>query len=604
MFSTIKGSLSLLSHRQKIALALLAVATLLINTLDIVAISLLSLIGAIALGETRIEITPWLNEFDRTTLVIVLMMIAAAVFCFKTISGIFLTKIRQNFLAKLEVYYSDIIASNIFEGGLSTTKRYSRSNLEWSILRSTSLAFGKVLGGFLSLFAEASLSLLILALFFYTDWVSALIVGVYFSLVLLVFQAVTHKRVSTTGADYTEGSVSVGQAITDTLTSYKEISVHSRMSFFLERLSAARSRVAHGDALQAYVQQIPRLIVELALIIGAIGFVAFEFATSSGNPELSAITIFIIGSLRIMSSLLPLYRSYMQLRYFGPQAVSSQSLVREARVEKMRRLNEEQSVTTDDLKPIPKPSGALSISLKGVSFRYQDQVDGKVTIENVSLEIEPGSAVALIGPSGAGKSTLVDLLLGLYEPCSGEIQCSGMKPQAMREAFPGSMSYVPQKPGLVSGSIRDNIALGIPPDEVDDDALWQSIRRAQLEDFINELPEGINSYLGEQSDALSGGQMQRIGVARALYTEPSLLVLDEATSALDAETEASISASLDKLRGHTTTVIVAHRLSTVQHADRVFVIDKGRLIASGKLKELEKSVPLIKKYIALMSLDA
>lgn len=132
-----------------------------------------------------------------------------------------------------------------------------------------------------------------------------------FSLVLLVFQAVTNKRVSTTGAAHTEVSVSVGQAITDTLTSDKEISVHSRMSFFRERLSAPRSQVAHGDALQAYVQQIPRLIVELALIVGAIEFVAFEFATSLGNPELSAITIFIIGSLRMMSSLLPLYRSYI-----------------------------------------------------------------------------------------------------------------------------------------------------------------------------------------------------------------------------------------------------------------------------------------------------
>ena len=148
-----------------------------------------------------------------------------------------------------------------------------------------------------------------------------------------------------------------------------------------------------------------------------------------------------------------------------------------------------------------------------------------------------------------------------------------MTPQALRSAFPGRMSYVPQKPGLVSGSIRENIALGIPPDEVDDDALRQSIRLAQLEDFINELPEGINSLLGGQNDSLSGGQMQRIGLARALNTEPNLLVLDEATCALDAETEASISESLDKLRGRATTVIVAHSLSTVQHADRVFVID-------------------------------
>ena len=594
----------MLSARQKIAVALLAFATLAINTLDIVAISLLSLIGAIALGETRIENLPRLEELDSNTLVVVVMMIAAGVFAFKTVSGIFLAKIRQNFLAKLEVHYSDMIASNIFEGGLSSVKRYSRSNLEWSVLRSTSLAFGSVVGLSLSLFAEVSLTVFILALFFFTDWVSAIVVMLYFSLVLLVFQAVTHEKVANTGSDYTAGSVSVGQAITDTLTTYREIAVHSRISFFLQRLSAARSQVAHGDALQSYMQQIPRLIVELALIVGAIGFAAFQFGTSSGSPDLAVISIFIIGSLRMMSSLLPLYRSYMQLRHYGPQAISSQSLVREAREESIQRLNEKKSKLENQPNPMAKPSGALSVSFSGVSFSYKDQVDVQTIIDSVSLEIESGSAVALIGPSGAGKSTLVDLLLGLYEPSSGKIACSGTSPHALRDAFPGLMSYVPQKPGLVSGSIRDNIALGVPHNQVDEEALWQAIRLAELEEFITDLPNGVDSHLGEQNDSLSGGQMQRIGVARALYTEPSLLVLDEATSALDAETEASISDSLDKLRGRTTTVIVAHRLSTVQHADRVFVIDKGRLIASGKLKELEKSVPLVRKYIALMSLDS
>lgn len=594
----------MLSARQNFAVALLAFATLAINALDIVAISLLSLIGGIALGETQTQNLPWLEDFDSNALVIVLLMIAAGVFAFKTVSGIFLTKVRQNFLAKLEVYYSDIIASNIFEGGLSAVKRYSRSDLEWTILRSTSLAFGAVVGSSLGLFAEVSLTVFILALFFYTDWVSALFVMLYFTLILLLFQWVTHEKVANTGSDYAEGSVSVGRAIADTVTSYKEIAVHSRTSFFLQRLSVARSQAAHGDALQTYMQQIPRLIVELALIVGAIGFAAFQFSTSSGNPDLAVISIFIIGSLRMMSSLLPLYRSYMQLRHYGPQAISSQSLVREARVENIRRLNKKKTKLENQPNPVARPSGALSVSLRDVSFGYQDQVVAQTTIDGVSLVIEPGSTVALIGPSGAGKSTLVDLLLGLYQPSSGEIVCSGITPQVLRDAFPGLISYVPQKPGLVSGSIRDNIALGVPHNEVDEEAVWESIRLAELEEFITGLPNGVDSRLGEQNDSLSGGQMQRIGLARALYTKPSLLVLDEATSALDAETEASISESLEKLKGRTTTVIVAHRLSTVQHADKVFVINKGRLIASGKLKELERSVPLVKKYIALMSLDS
>ena len=604
MFSTIVGSLSLLSGRQKFAVALLAVSTLFINSLDIVAISLLSLVGSLALGGAGIDTWPWLDGLEQNTLVISVLLIAAGVFAIKTVSGIFLTRVRQRFLATLEIYFSRIIAANIFSGELSTVKKYSRSHLEWTILRSTSLAFGTVVGQSLSLFAEVSLTLFILALFFYTDWVSALVVLVYFALVLLVFQLVTQRKVAGTGSDFAGGSVLVGQAISDTLAAFKEISVHSRIPHFLQLISDARARTARASALQAYMQAIPRLVVELALIVGAIGFAAFQFATTAGSPDLAVISIFIVGSLRMMSSLLPLYRAFMQLRYEKPQALASQALVREARA--ASAAISETSLTREGTAPraIREISGAIAVTLDDVTFRYRDRGEPEITIDRVSLKIDPGTTVALIGPSGAGKSTLVDLILGLHEPSSGEVLFSGLMPKTLRDMSPGLVSYVPQKPGLISGTLRDNIALGLPVDEVDEEALAEAIRVAQIEDFIDGLPEGINSHLGKQTDGLSGGQIQRIGVARALYTRPKLLVLDEATSALDAETEASITDSLYQLGGQVTTIVVAHRLSTVQHADTVFVIDKGKLVASGKLRDLERDVPLVKKYIALMSFDS
>ena len=604
MFSTIVGSLSLLSRRQRVAISLLAMATLFINSLDIVAISLLSLVGGLALGEGSIENLPWLDGLDRNTLVISVLLIAAGVFAIKTVSGVLLAKVRQDFLAALEVYFSGIIAGNIFSGELSSVKQFSRSHLEWTILRSTSLAFGSVVGQSLNLFAEASLTLFILVLFFYTDWISAFVVLAYFAVVLSIFQLITHRRVARTGSDFADGSVSVGQAISDTLAGFKEISVHSRIPHFLMRISEARARTARASALQGYMQAIPRLIVELALIIGAIGFAAFQYATTAGKPDLAVISIFIVGSLRMMSSLLPLYRSFMQLRYDRPQAFASQALVREARDASLS-IPETSAMGRDTASgAIQEISDALKVTLNNVKFHYRDRGKPEITIDGVSLTIEPGSTVALIGPSGAGKSTLVDLILGLHKPSSGEVLCSGLEPKALRDKFPGLMSYVPQKPGLVSGTLRENIALGVPTDEVDEEALWEAIRVAKIEEFINGLPDGINARLGEQTDGLSGGQIQRIGVARALYTRPKLLVLDEATSALDAETEASITDSLYKLGNQVTTIVVAHRLSTVQHADTVFVIDKGKMVASGKLRDLERDVPLVKKYIALMSFDS
>ena len=604
LLSTIVGSLSLLSDRQKLAVGLLALTTLFINSLDIVAISMLSLVGALALGQGGIENLPWLDGLDQNTMVIGVLVIAAGVFAVKTVSGVFLTRVQQRFLANLEIYFSRIIAANTFSGELTAVKKYSRSHLEWTILRSTSLAFGSVVGQSLSLFAEASLTLFILALFFYTDWVSALVVLAYFTVVLLIFQLLTQRRVAQTGSDFAEGSVSVGQAISDTLAGFKEISVLSRVPFFLERISEARARTARAHALQAYMQAMPRLVVELALIVGAIGFTAFQFMTNAGSPDLAVISIFIVGSLRMMSSLLPLYRSFMQLRYVQPQAYASQALVREAQSLRTTVWDTPEDKGQATREPIQEIFGGLEVTLDDVSFHYNDRGERESAVDRITLTIEPGSTVAFIGPSGAGKSTVVDLILGLHKPTSGQVLCSGLNPKALRDDFPGLMSYVPQKPGLISGTLRDNIALGIPVDEVDEEALWEAIRVAQIENFINGLPDGINSHLGEQTDGLSGGQVQRIGVARALYTRPQLLVLDEATSALDAETEASITGALSGLGGQTTTVVVAHRLSTVQHADTVFVIDEGKLVASGNLRDLERDVPLVKKYIALMTFGA
>ena len=582
---------------------MLAIATLVVNILDVVAIALLGLVAALALGGGNPPDLPFLGELDRNTLVLALLIGAGLLFAIKTFSGLFLTRIRQNFLASLEVYYSEIIANSVFTSGLRSMKRFSRPALEWTILRSTSLAFGSVVGAALALFAEASLAILILALFFYTDWLSALLVMGYFSLVLAVFQLSTHKKVQSTGSAFTDGSISVGSAISDLFVSYREIVVSSRLQYFLRRLLVARNQVARGSALQNYMQQIPRLVVELALILGAIGFAALQFATSDGKPDLALISVFIVGSLRIMSSLLPLYRSFMQIRYEAPQAKSSQDIVREAQVQETRKHSPPEFEETSKKVPPLDSQRGIAVSFSDVSFSYDDRGASNISLKNISLRIEEGSTVAIIGPSGAGKSTLVDLMLGLLKPSKGQILCSGFSPDFVREAVPGLMSYVPQKPGLISGTVRDNIALGIPPDEIDEISLWRAIRLARIEEFVKSLPSGVDEGLGEQGDALSGGQMQRLGLARSLYTAPKLLILDEATSALDAETEASISESLDELRGHTTTVVVAHRLSTVQHADVVFVIDKGELIASGSLKELEKDVPLVKRYISLMSLE-
>jgi ABC-type multidrug transport system fused ATPase/permease subunit len=220
----------------------------------------------------------------------------------------------------------------------------------------------------------------------------------------------------------------------------------------------------------------------------------------------------------------------------------------------------------------------------------------------VSISASAGKIIAIVGPSGAGKTTLVDVLLGVIEPDMGSIKVSRVTPLEAIAKWPGAISYVPQDVMVVNGSIRENVALGYPLEAASDELVNSALSIASLSDFVANLPEGLDSNLGERGGKISGGQRQRIGIARALFTKPKLLVLDEATSALDGDTEESISTDIQKLKGSTTVVLIAHRLSTVRDADLVLYMDKGEIVARGTFEEVRNSVPDFDRQAKLMGL--
>jgi len=604
MLRTIGRSWGLLSDRQKTALALLALARVLANGLDILGIAMIGAVGALALG-SAVSI-PFLDQLSikPDTLFLGILLAAGTVFVVKTVLGIALARTTMLYLAKIETLYSIQVARSIFLGSLSHLRKQSRPEIEWAILRSTSVAFTSLLGQAMVFVAEASLAILVFGFLFFTDWPSAIAVTLYFSLILAMFQIYSQRILATAGSEYSQGSVAVNQAISNLTNAFREIKVLSKTLVFMDSLAESRGQVARGAATNLYLGSIPRLIAEVGLIAGAIGFVAFQYVRGDGVLNVVIFGVFLMGSLRMMSALLPLQRAFMAIKFDAPSAAAAQDLLAELK----GSLREEDVQPTNPNSSHHSPAFALGeggygVSLKDLSFEYGDTQDSSPVLHNISLSIEPGSVVAFIGPSGAGKSTLVDVILGLNQATFGTVECSGMSPVALRTLSPGSISYVPQKPGLVSGTIEQNIALGVPMEEIDHVALWDAITAAKLTELVASLPNGVKSSLGKQSDSLSGGQIQRLGLARALYTKPRLLVLDEATSALDAETEAVISESLASLKGHTTLIVVAHRLSTVQKADVIHVLDQGRIIASGTFQELRKGSPLVKKYVQLMSLD-
>lgn len=266
----------------------------------------------------------------------------------------------------------------------------------------------------------------------------------------------------------------------------------------------------------------------------------------------------------------------------------------------------------EDLKENPSPAFSESkidfehlgffgdVLLKDVSFKYE--ANNKLSLKGISLNIKHGSSIAIVGASGAGKSTLVDVILGILEPTNGEVTISGETPKVALSKWSGAVAYVPQDIVVIEGTVRENICLGYSADVVSDAQIEEVLRKANLIDFVKTLPNGIHHQVGEFGSAISGGQRQRLGIARALLTNPMLVVLDEATSALDAESEVAVAEAIFQLQGEVTVVMVAHRLSSLRHAQQVIYMENGSILAQGPFNLVRQKVSNFDNQAKLMGL--
>jgi ATP-binding cassette subfamily C protein len=598
-------SWSLLTRTEKVFFAVRAAARLALNGLDVVAVGLMGILGAI----TATGISGQSFELFGVTLpqptasnVIALVSVIAALFVVKGGLTILFARWTAVFLAQVEIKNSAKIARYIFGGSLHTLRNYSRPEIGFLVGQSTNATFSGVLGSMTTLVIEGALFLSIFFLFAAVDPLAALVIALYFGLLIYLLQIATATKFFNSGRDLRRGSVNAGAALLEMVDGFREIAVLSKQDFFLSRFIEAKKLGARTGVTMEILKSIPRYVAEVGLIIGGLGFLVWQLSSGSLGEGLLALGIFMAGSFRMMGAVLPLQQIWNQLRVMQKWVMSAQDVLVRLRDEpELLDANIYAETRYSDETPRVILDSGLRVSLKEVGFRHLKATTQ--TIDGVTFSAEPGSLTAIVGPSGAGKTTLVDLILGLYEPDEGVIEVEGLNPQRLRREQPGLMSYVPQKPGLVTGTIAENIALGIDESDWDEDAIWEALEGAQLAAHVRSLPNTIRSDLGSHSDALSGGQVQRLGLARALYTKPNLVVLDEATSALDAATEASIATAIRNLGSQTTVIVIAHRLSTIQHADQVHVMENGRILASGTFKQIRKRVPMIEEYVKLMSFD-
>jgi len=423
----------------------------------------------------------------------------------------------------------------------------------------------------LNITSDALVTTGIFALLIFLEPKGTISTVVVFGLSAWLFRRFTNQRIRRWGEAQNFFKERIIRNLQQGFGGVKDLKVLGREDFFVDQYSEHLAGNATVLRRFSIAQALPRFGLEILTIAG-----------------LGVLVVTMVGSGRELDSILPV------LGLFGAAAFRLLPAVNRL-VGSLQLITLNRPLVEDlyrDLALPTKLNESLSridnftetIDLDEISFSYKNAP--KPALHGVSLTVRRGEAVGLVGPSGSGKSTLVDVLLGLLAPQSGGVRVDGKDIQDDLRAWQNQIGYVPQSIFLIDDSLRNNVAFGIPKSKIDEQAVRDAIRSAQLEEFVATLPNGLDTVVGERGVRLSGGQRQRIGIARALYHNPSVLVLDEATSSLDTETEHGVMQAVQALQGDKTVIIVAHRLSTVEYCDRLYRLEDSRIVDEGSFEEV------------------
>jgi len=390
-----------------------------------------------------------------------------------------------------------------------------------------------------------------------------------------------------------ELSIASNEKIIEVLDSYRESVVRNRREYYAREIGKLNMKLADVLAEMKFMPNVSKYVIESGIVLGAVIIAGAQFALQDARHAVATLSVFLASGTRIAPAIMRVQQSLVQMKSGLGSAMPTLVLI-----ESLKDIPTSDEV--GDFLDIVHDGFNANVELRDITLTYPNKKNS--ALKGVTLNVYKGESLAIVGASGAGKTSLVDVLLGVLPPNSGEILISGKEPLDAVATWPGSISYVPQDVTISNGTFRENIALGYPIEVATDDLVWGALEIAQLADFVRNLPQGLDSPVGERGTKISGGQRQRLGIARAMFTQPKLLVLDEATSSLDGQTEADLSGAIQALKGSVTVVMIAHRLSTVRNADKVIYMDGGKLVSQGSFEEVRSEVPDFDKQAKLMGL--
>lgn len=601
--SSLRRALRILSPTDQRKLLLVSILQIFLGFLDLLGVLAIGLLGTLsvsglesnvpsegvnkALGILRIQ------NYDFQTQVGILVAGATVLLIGRTLLSIFFTRRVLFFLSQRGARISAELISRLLSQPLLIVQSRTTQEMLYSVTIGVERVVIQVLASCVVWVSDFSLLILLIVGILTLDPVTGAATILIFLATGFFLYKLLHVRAGLLGATNTQLNIASNEKIVEVFASYRESVVRDRRNYYAREIGSIRFKLANAAAEISFLPYVSKYVIETTVVVGSLIVGGLQFILNDVSHAVATLAIFLAAGTRIAPAALRMQQGTISIKSGLGASATTLDLVDALG---KTPINYDSNDVPDTEHKGFKPE----VSMTNVSLTYPNQ--GAPAISNVNFKIPIGKFVAIVGPSGAGKTTLVDILLGILNPDEGTVSISGLPPQVAVPKWPGAISYVPQDVVIAEGTIRENVALGYPLEEATDALVMNALRVAHLEQFIATLPLGIDTEVGERGAKISGGQRQRLGIARAMFTRPSLIVLDEATSSLDGETEATISDSLHELHGTTTVIMIAHRLSSVRNADIVVYMDSGHILAIGTFEEVRGIIPNFDRQSRLMGL--
>lgn len=589
------------NDRKKICLII--IAQVLSNFLDLIGVALLGVLGSLAIsgsasrdpGSRVQSILKLLNLEDNTiqSQAAIIGVMAATFLVTKTLFSLFFARRTMYFLTYRSAKLTESLVSKLLSQSLQDIKKNSVQENIYALTGGAGSIVNSIAAAVIFTISDLSLTIIMLFGLFYIDPVVCLLTIIMYVGIATILYLLTGRRMHLMGMKQSKLSIKNQEMIREILGTYREAVVGGKRAFYVQEVRNHQFSIAKNNAEFSFFPNISKYVLEITVILGVFFISATQFYLYNAERSVAVLSVFLISSARIAPAVLRIQQSMIQMK--GALGVAAPAL---KLIDQLHSVDTPEMVIKKFNRDYPILRG--EIVLKNINFKYKET--SSFGMKDINLVIESGTVNAIVGRSGSGKTTLVDIMLGVINPTEGEILISGKAPREIINDFPGLLAYVPQDVFIINGTLKENICLGYNPQEIPSELIYNALKKAQLFDFVENLPEKLETYVVDNGSNLSGGQRQRIGIARALITEPKLLVMDESTSSLDGETESDLTNAIISLKGQTTMILIAHRLSTVRNADKVVYLEEGKILASGTFNDVRQKIPDFDKQSKLMGL--